>query len=104
MLVNFDGDPIWSPIEKNDLKFAVNTNWDVFEHGPTKTFYLRYNDSWLKATGLKGPWTAAGKLPPSFSSLPADENFEEVKKAAARQVAAGQSAARRVTSAWCRPS
>ena len=34
VLVNFDGEPIWSPIAKNDLKFAVNTNWDVFQHEP----------------------------------------------------------------------
>ena len=81
VVVNFDGEPIWSPIAKNDLKFAVNTNWDVFQHEPTKTFYLRYNDSWLTAPAVTGPWTAAGKLPPSFSSLPADENFAEVKKA-----------------------
>ena len=53
----------------------------MFQHEPTKTFYLRYNDSWLTATAVTGPWTAAGKLPPSFSSLPADENFAEVKKA-----------------------
>ena len=33
ILVNFDGDPVWSPIKDNDLKFAVNTNWDVFQHG-----------------------------------------------------------------------
>ena len=38
VLVNLDGDPIWSPIMGNDLKFAVNTNWDLFEHGPTKTY------------------------------------------------------------------
>src|SRR5215203_295939 len=81
VVVNFDGDPIWSPIEKNDLKFAVNTNWDVFQHEPTKTFYLRYNDGWLTATTVTGPWTAAGKLPPSFSSLPANDSFVEVKKA-----------------------
>ena len=81
VLVNFDGDPIWNAITKNDLTFAVNTNWDVFQHEPTKTFYLRYNDSWLTATAVTGPWTAAGKLPPSFSSLPADENFAEVRKA-----------------------
>ena len=41
MLVNFDGEPVWSPIKGNDLKFAINTNWDVFEHEPTKTYYLR---------------------------------------------------------------
>lgn len=81
VLVNLDGDPIWSPIEANDLKFAVNTNWDVFEHGPTKTFFLRHDDTWLKSTALDGPWVPAGTLPPSFSKLPADDNWSDVKHA-----------------------
>ena len=41
VLVNFDGEPIWSPIKENDLKFAVNTNWDLFQHEPTQDLYLR---------------------------------------------------------------
>jgi hypothetical protein len=83
VLVNFDGDPVWSPITKNDLKFAVNTNWDVFEHtvGTTSTYYLRHNQSWYTATDLKGTWAAVSKLPASFSSLPPDENFKDVKAA-----------------------
>ena len=81
VLVNIDGDPIWSPIKENDLKYAVNTNWDLFQHEPTKTFYLLHNGSWLTATDLKGAWTAAGKLPGSFSKLPADENWKETKAA-----------------------
>src|SRR5262245_18942081 len=81
VLVNLDNDPVWSPIKDNDLKFAVNTNWDLFDHAPTKTFYLRYNDSWLKAADVKGPWTPAGKLPPDFGKLPADENWKDVKAA-----------------------
>jgi hypothetical protein len=81
VLVNIDGDPIWSPIKDNDLKFAVNTNWDLFEHGPSKTYYLRNNDSWLQATSVKGPWTPAAALPGSFSKLPADENWKDVKAA-----------------------
>ena len=80
-LVNFDSDPIWSPIEANDLKFAVNTNWDVFEHTPTKTYYLRVNASWMTAPAIKGPWTPVAKLPPSFGKLPADDNWKEVKAA-----------------------
>ena len=36
VIVNLDGEPIWSPIKDNDLKFAVNTNWDLFQHEPTK--------------------------------------------------------------------
>ena len=79
VLVNLDGEPIWSPIKGNDLKFAINTNWDLFEHGPTRMFYLRHDASWLKATDLNGPWTAAGKLPPGFASLPPEENWKEVK-------------------------
>jgi hypothetical protein len=79
VLVNFDSDPVWSPIEKNDLRFAVNTNWDVFEHEPTKTFYLRNEQNWLQTTDLKGAWVPVTKLPPSFSSLPATENFKDVK-------------------------
>jgi hypothetical protein len=80
-LVNIDGDPVWSPIKDNDLKFAVNTNWDLFQHAPSNTFYLRYNQSWLQASSATGPWKAAEKLPDSFSKLPADENWKDVKAA-----------------------
>ncbi len=81
VLVNLDGEPIWSPIRENDLKFAVNTNWDLFQHGPTKTFYLRNEKAWLKATDLAGPWGPAGTLPESFGKLPADDNWKDVKAA-----------------------
>jgi hypothetical protein len=79
VIVNLDGEPVWSPIKENDLKFAVNTNWDLFQHGPTATLYLRNDDSWLKARDLKGPWSPAGTLPDSFKKLPAEENWKEVK-------------------------
>jgi hypothetical protein len=79
VLVTFDGDPVWSPIKDLDLKFAVNTNWDVFEHTPGKTLYLRNDASWLKATSVEGPWSPAGPLPASFTRLPADDNWKDVK-------------------------
>ncbi|HEY6359603.1 MAG TPA: hypothetical protein VIX63_00795 [Vicinamibacterales bacterium] len=81
VMVNVDGDAIWSPIQGNDLRFAVNTNWDLFEHPPSKTYYLRHGDVWLKATSLPGPWAAAGPLPASFSRLPADDNWQDVRAA-----------------------
>jgi hypothetical protein len=81
LLVNIDGDPVWSPIKDNDLKFAVNTNWDLFQHDPTKTFYLRDEHSWLQAADVAGPWKPAGKLPDSFSKLPPDDNWKDVKTA-----------------------
>ena len=80
--MNLDGEPIWSPIKENDLKFAVNTNWDLFQHEPTKTFYLR-NDEHL-AEGRR-PRRARGRrpaqLPESFTKLPADDNWKDVKAA-----------------------
>jgi hypothetical protein len=81
VLVNLDGDAIWSPIKENELKFAVNTNWDLFQHEPTKTFYLLVDGTWLQAQDVKGPWTAAVKLPGSFAKLPADDNWKDVKAA-----------------------
>ena len=78
VLVNLDGDPIWSPIQGWDQKFAVNANWDLFET-PSKTLYFRNNDTWLTASDLKGPWSPTGKLPPSFAKLPADDNWKDVK-------------------------
>ena len=78
ILVNFDGDPVWSPIKDNELKFAVNTNWDVFQHEATRTIYLRHEKIWLKAASITGPWSAAGALPASFSKLPKDDNWADV--------------------------
>ena len=81
VIVNLDGEPIWSGIKENDLKYAVNTNWDLFQHTPSQTFYLRNDDTWLKATEIQGRWTPATTLPDSFKKLPAEENWKEVKAA-----------------------
>jgi hypothetical protein len=81
VVVNIDGDPVWSPIRENELRFAVNTNWDLFEYAPTKTYYLRHERLWLQATDLSGPWTTAQTLPTSFSRLPADDNWNDVRAA-----------------------
>src|ERR1041385_8375415 len=79
ILVSFDGEPIWSPIKDNELKFAVNTNWDVFQHGPTGMYYLRNDNAWYKSASLTGAWSFAGKLPDSFNKLPDDENWKDVR-------------------------
>jgi hypothetical protein len=79
VIVNVDGEPVWSPIKDNDLKFAVNTNWDLFQHEPSGFYYLRNEQTWLKSRDVKGPWSAAGTLPESFKKLPPDENWNEVR-------------------------
>jgi hypothetical protein len=73
--------PRLEPHQDSDLRFVVNTNWDLFEYPPTKTQYLRYDQSWLSAPSVNGPWKPAGKLPDAFAKLPADKNWDEVKAA-----------------------
>ena len=79
VLVSLDGDAIWNPVDKVDLEFAVNTNWDLFRLTTSKALYLRNEANWFTAPEIAGPWTPAGKLPASFSKLPANENFKEVR-------------------------
>jgi hypothetical protein len=81
ILVNIDGEAIWSPIKDLDLKYVLNTNWDLFEHTPSKTYYLRVENSWLLAPAVTGPWTPVQKLPDSFKKLPADDNWKDLKDA-----------------------
>ena len=81
VLLNLDGDPIWSPIPQTALRFAVNTNWDLFDHPPSNTMYLRIDKSWLMAQAVNGPWRRAGTLPAGFASLPADGNWSDVEAA-----------------------
>jgi hypothetical protein len=81
ILIGMDGEPIWSPIKDVDLKYAVNTNWDLFQQTQTNTYYVRDEKSWMQATALAGPWTPVDKLPDSFKKLPADDNWKEVKEA-----------------------
>ena len=86
VIVNLDGEPIWSPIKENDLKYAVNTNWDLFQHVPTSTYYLRHDTSWLKTADLaKGPWAPAGALPRQLRQAPGRGELEGRQGEPARQ-------------------
>ncbi len=80
ILVIVDGDPVLSPIDKTDIQFVVNTNWDLFFEKSTKNYFLLVNDVWLTATKLHGPWTQTQTLPKDMSALPAGQNFDDVKK------------------------
>ena len=79
VLVNVEGDPMWSPIPENELQFALNTNWDLFQLG--NSYYLRDDQSWLTAVAIRGPWKRAGALPPSFSTLPANDDWTAARAA-----------------------
>jgi hypothetical protein len=78
-LVIFLGKPKFEKIKDTNLSFAVNTNWDVLQEA--KKYYLLNGSNWLMTDDLlKGKWVAVDQLPKSFSDLPDEENWSEVRK------------------------
>lgn len=77
ILVIANGKPLLAPIEGTSLKFAVNTNWDLFQAGTH--WYLRNEEQWLTAADPSGAWVIATQLPQEFSRLPDDENWNDAR-------------------------
>ncbi len=82
ILLGFMGEPSFKPVEGVDgLMFAVNTNWDLLLDVSTSTYYLLNEESWMETSDpVKGPWKSAEKLPDSFSKLPDDDDWGDVKE------------------------
>jgi hypothetical protein len=89
VLLLVDNKEVRAPIEKTKLEFVVNANWTVLFDTVGKTYYLLNGKQWLTAATLEGPWTVTAQLPKEMNSLPADQNWEEVKKAIPPQGPAG---------------
>lgn len=81
ILVMIDGQPLLGPIKDTKLTFVVNTNWDLIKDGKDGDYYLLNGKHWLQAKSLDGQWKSASKLPKEFNSIPADENWADVRKA-----------------------
>ena len=81
-LVVFDGDPVLARAGNSGLKYAVNTNWDVFFDPAGKgTWFLLNNGIWLAAPAATGAYALASRLPAAFAKLPSDANFADARKA-----------------------
>jgi hypothetical protein len=81
VLLLVDNKEVRAPIEKTKLEFVVNANWTVLFDTVGKKYYLLNGKQWLTAAKLEGPWTVAAQLPKVMSTLPADQNWQEIKKA-----------------------
>ncbi len=79
VLVIFDGEPVFAPVEGTALQFALNTNWLVLREAGKTECYLLNETFWLKGAGITGPWAPAGKLPRSFWALPKEEQWADAR-------------------------
>ncbi len=80
VLLLIQGEPAHAPVDKTDLDFIVNTNWDVFYDKTPKTYYALIQNRWFTTTDVKGTWSPVSKLPAEMSKLPAGQNFDEAQK------------------------
>jgi hypothetical protein len=84
VLVIIDGEPICIDIDKTSLQKVVNTNWDLFFDKQASEYFLRDDMHWFSAKHLTDDWKAVFSLPEEFSRLPDTEQYDEVRKAAAK--------------------
>lgn len=82
ILVLFMGEPKFEAVENvSGLLYAVNTNWDILLDVGSSQYYMLNGASWLVTKDvLKGPWQGPRTLPDSFSNLPNNDNWQDVKK------------------------
>ncbi len=81
ILLLVEGETVQAKIDKTDLEFVVNANWDVFFDKDKKNYFLLNNKTWLTSKALSGPWGITRTLPKDMAKLPANENWDDVKKA-----------------------
>ena len=81
ILILIDGELVRAPIDKTNLEFVVNTNWDLFFDKPSSKYFLLNGKTWLTAASLEGPWSVTSKLPADLSKIPDQPNWADVKKA-----------------------
>ena len=85
------------PIPGQRAEVRVNTNWDVFEYPPAKSYFLRVNDSWLVGRRrFAGRGAPRGKLPESVQQAARGRQLERGEGRATRQADRGSRAAHRV--------
>ena len=68
VMVKYDGDPQFEPIEGTDVYYAVNTDKDVLMFD--KTYYCVDEAVWFVASRPTGPWEVADSVPDEIYDIP----------------------------------
>jgi hypothetical protein len=73
-LIQFNGQPQFSPINGTQLLYATNTDSDVFLRVPERKYYMLLSGRWFRAQNMNGPWefVPGSDMPPDFAAIPPD--------------------------------
>src|SRR5436190_6867479 len=82
LLLQTDGPPVLTDIQKTKLRFVVNTSWPLFFDTEHSAYYLFTEKQWLTSNGLQGPWSQTTKLPKDMDKLTKDSQWSSLAQAA----------------------
>lgn len=78
-LLLFKGNPKFTSIPGTVLRYATNTEDDVFLDTTDGRLYVLLSGRWFRAKSLQGPWTyASNDLPADFARIPAQHERAHV--------------------------
>lgn len=81
IVLQFDGPPMWLPVDGSKVSYAVNTNWDIFYDNKSTFYYLLAGSLWLATHDpVSGEWVIPKSLPKELKSLPRTPDFAHVWK------------------------
>ncbi|WP_210161016.1 SH3 domain-containing protein [Microvirga lotononidis] len=79
-LILFDGEPKLEDVPGTALRWASNTESDVFFDKTGKQWYVLLSGRWFRAASFDGPWTfATPDLPADFRNIPEDAPYYAVR-------------------------
>jgi len=80
ILVLVAGNAVFEPVERGaELITILNTASTVLRDTKSRKYYLLYEEGWLGASQLSGPWTPVKKLPEAFDAIPDNEEWKDVR-------------------------
>ncbi len=68
LVVEYDGDPVFEPIEDTEMSWAANTETPVIE--TDRRYYAASAGVWYAASSPQGPWTVATAVPDEIYEIP----------------------------------
>ncbi len=81
-LLLIHGKPVVAPVGDIELKYVVNTDWDLFQDEAHDRWYVRNGNAWLTSASLTdSKWKSTRDLPDALAKLPADEHWADARKA-----------------------
>lgn len=86
-LLLIDRVPVATKITGTELESVINTDWSLFRHVPSNSWYVLNEGTWQTHSMLAtGGWTSTTELPPDFRQLALSDEWPAVRDALPAQL------------------